>query len=649
MRRLMVDHLLYPAASSPVAEWLRSQLGDQSVVDGVANTHKKLIKHFGDRFFVIAGRITFSGQGFDPAYRYVTYIQHPVDRALDFLFFVLNQSGAEISSDLYAAASQFLYATQPLTADDSACKILKPYISNVYVTHFSEIGPSHPQTEIEKIEKALWAIGKYDIWGFSENMPVLFSSLAEILGLPMPDKTYGTDMNVGLIQREQVGTHVIAALEAMNTSDISFYDRLQAQNSKPDEQPLEATWLPYDVSENCCFSVPEFILIDAMLGGSQTFLPGHIMDFAFNFSLSVALDVLDIQIYLFDEKGNLAFSTSNTILGNPLKNLLPRCYQERFAIVANLPIGVYRVGIGFIGEQSTHRQEMARFSRILTFQIVDDPARDSCGYMHLSAACRTNSSLYPEPVLPMTDGRGVAIFSASLGDIVTQDMLTIPVSIVNKSVSEWLNFNQNKISVSYQWIDSNHQKIDTESIKTPLPVDRLSPGAQIDVTLSVLAPDIPGEYRLLIIPVQDFVDSFDKIGFTSLEISTQVIAPNVKRYYPANDPRFFGQVSYIEHGRRVSNGHDGYFLFGPYVSIAPGSWRAVFEGFFNIEKGNITVDAVIRRGEVISLESIESSCDQIELVFRIEGIVNDLELRIEQQGSVQIQLDAIRLFPLLDN
>ena len=87
--RVVFDHLPKTAGQA-VNAWLRSSLGAACVTTTLAGDHRELITRYGGEYSLISAHVTFSGEGLDPRYQYVTCLREPIDRAISWLFFVLN-------------------------------------------------------------------------------------------------------------------------------------------------------------------------------------------------------------------------------------------------------------------------------------------------------------------------------------------------------------------------------------------------------------------------------------------------------------------------------------------------------------------------------------------------------------------------------
>lgn len=87
--RVIFDHLPKTAGQA-VNAWLRAALGSGCVSDNLIGAHRELITQYGGAYSVISAHVHFDGSGFDPRYNYVTCFREPIDRALSWIFFVLN-------------------------------------------------------------------------------------------------------------------------------------------------------------------------------------------------------------------------------------------------------------------------------------------------------------------------------------------------------------------------------------------------------------------------------------------------------------------------------------------------------------------------------------------------------------------------------
>lgn len=97
----------------------------------------------------------------------------------------------------------------------------------------------------------------------------------------------------------------------------------------------------------------------------------------------------------------------------------------------------------------------------------------------------------------------------------------IPVTVKNTSNFVWDNASANPVNLSYNWLDSNGQKVVDNGERTVLPTT-LSPQDSEKVNALVKLPEKPGKYTLVLTMVQEGVTWFNDVGAPSPKIAVTV-------------------------------------------------------------------------------------------------------------------------------
>ncbi|WP_441459338.1 hypothetical protein [Burkholderia thailandensis] len=92
--RVIFDHLPKTAGQA-VNAWLGNALGAGCVTPNLIGRHRDLIRRYGGEYSVISAHIDFRGSSLDPRYQYLTCFREPIDRAISWLFFLMNNHDAE--------------------------------------------------------------------------------------------------------------------------------------------------------------------------------------------------------------------------------------------------------------------------------------------------------------------------------------------------------------------------------------------------------------------------------------------------------------------------------------------------------------------------------------------------------------------------
>ncbi|WP_141684970.1 hypothetical protein [Burkholderia stabilis] len=131
-------------------------------------------------------------------------------------------------------------------------------------------------------------------------------------------------------------------------------------------------------------------------------------------------------------------------------------------------------------------------------------------YIEDHAACMTSFDAQTTP-LAITEVGGTRWFSRLLG----RKLMLVEVKLTNRSS---VAFSPTKgvgsVNVGYQWLDENTGKVVVDGARAMLS-DRLQPGQSVVLTVPVEKPASPGNYRLVISPVQEGCAWFYQVNKSS--------------------------------------------------------------------------------------------------------------------------------------
>lgn len=98
----------------------------------------------------------------------------------------------------------------------------------------------------------------------------------------------------------------------------------------------------------------------------------------------------------------------------------------------------------------------------------------------------------------------------------------VEVEISNESNCVWCEYGYRPVCLSYHWTDLHGTSIIFDGDRSALDTGDVHPGATVSASLSVVAPESPGEFRLMVTLVQEHVCWFENEGFTPVEIRVSV-------------------------------------------------------------------------------------------------------------------------------
>ncbi|WP_063533517.1 hypothetical protein [Burkholderia sp. MSMB1589WGS] len=658
--RVIFDHV-QKTAGQAVNAWLSKMLGPGCVTPNLIGSHRDLIRRYGGEYSVISAHIDFQGTGLDPRYQYLTCLREPIDRAISWLFFLLNNHDANMLPGLWEQAERFV-AGLGEPCDDFCAEIERSFdpsfikdIRNPYVEHFSAIAGTMSRTDDEKIAAALSSVEQYDVYGFYEDLPAFLSDVSTLIGLPAPrhiEKVNATRARPGIgqitpMQRKQ--------LEMLNALDIEFYSLLRSRwqreraNRTIVAAPDVARWLPYEPATNRAFSTPEFSLLSATLEGGDTYLHGQIMRFNVVFSINIDVAELGVGIEITDGDGRIAFGCSNSFLKRPLVDLKRGTYCARYYLGADLPEGQYVAGLAFCDNRDRRNNELAYHKKLISFNVVMPRVMPSVGYMSLPAdfdCHRTGDAVSAE----IHDAAGCLYSDAVADQLAAGETFELPVQLTNASTQTWVSSMLNPIYLSYRWFDYAGCVVASDPKRMPLPVSFVAPGETLTLPMSVAVPDVRGRYRLVATLMFDDKGWFDEYGFTPLSLELTVTDANAPRIYRGADVRLHTQVGHRQMGAMTSSGQEGFLLFGPYVSLPAGYYVVSIEGCCEFPAGS-WMDIVCDRGtHVLMRHDVmpgEKGGSIAHFDFELASSANDLEIRVWVSASAKVRIDMLRIERLM--
>lgn len=645
--RVIFDHLPKTAGQA-VNAWLTAALGNGSVTPNLIGGHRELIKRYGGEYSVISGHLTFNCEGLDPRYRYMTCVREPIDRAVSWLSFVL-QHEPESLGDLWIEADAF-----SRSEGAELGSVFKESICNPYVNHFCSILSMEKRGYVEDLTAALRAIEQYDVWGIYEDMAGFLKLAASLIELPAPKEIARVNVTRSRPSVAQVSAKLKSRLEELNALDLEFYSALQERwrerKELREEGALQSSvkfWQPYSSPVPRIFQSSDFELLGVELPGDGTFGKGELVRLSVEFSLARTVLELEIGFHIFDENERWAFGINSTLLERKLINIQAGVHQVNFWFLTDLPDGPYRLGIGVAAKDNEKSEEMAWFDRLLEFRI-ENRARGSCGVgcsdLPVEFAFRNVS---PVPVCPINDGRGVIELIGRLTVCLTGEALNCPVELSNLSDQVWGGTMEAPLYLSYKWFDAQGTCVVADGLRSPLPIRQLLANQSVRVDMSIKAPDLPGQYRLRLLPLQETRFWFDDRGFTPLELDVDVRSEVVPIAMHGADVHFFSTNHGIRRGAAmVSAGNPGCLLYGPYWPLPAGKYQVLISGFATEITVDSYADVAYDRGrQVLAKDQLSQEGNGVLAVldFDLNETVGDFEVRVMLGANEVISVDSIEI------
>ncbi|MDP2269818.1 MAG: glycosyltransferase [Archangium sp.] len=118
------------------------------------------------------------------------------------------------------------------------------------------------------------------------------------------------------------------------------------------------------------------------------------------------------------------------------------------------------------------------------------------------------------------------------------------------------------------------------------------------------------------------------------------------------DPALKTQVGRVQGQLLVSTARGGHLLHGPYISAAPGQYRARLAGRLS-GKGRAVMDVCAKAGALVLTQVALEPTDELSTLANISflvplGGVKDLEVRVEVDANVSLELARLHLEPVVE-
>ncbi|MBN3849916.1 MULTISPECIES: Wzt carbohydrate-binding domain-containing protein [Burkholderiaceae] len=520
--RIFVDHLPKTAGTA-LGAWLQSALGKGCVSDTALGNHQEVIRRFGGRYSVILSHTHFSGEDLDPRYEYITCLREPVDRAVSWLFFIVQNHVPDEAPEIFAAAQRILNVSEEQSEiNEGDLYLLRQHVQH-YVDHFYEICPGQGS----RVDVAIGNFLKYAVWGFQEEMGALVSDIARLIGLEPPAALSKVNITKSRPDVENISPALRRKLESAFSEDIIFYNILKKKYAERSVVATESSPRRWD-SWGGLKSFDDrwredFILVSSGLRGKQVW--GELLTFDLTFSVASGLSAPRFKFSIYDESDGEAFSEFNAIEFDEGDLSGGGVCEMHFTFCANFPEGRYYVNAEIFDRNVC----IAKLNRIRGFRVGISREREQAGYLPVTRSARFSKSR-SQPFLFVNDGSGRIATHNAPAKVSARQPFDVAIELANDSAQDWTGFERYPISISYRWLSSDKSVVVRDGLRTPFPASHLNRGSSVQTNLKVRAPEKPGTYILQIVPVQEMICWFDERGFICQDIEVEVIGElSIKR------------------------------------------------------------------------------------------------------------------------
>lgn len=375
--RIIYDHLPKTAGQS-INSWLTETLGTAIVKHSVIGTHDVLKRIYCGDYSILSGHLWFYGQPLDDKYDYVTICREPLDRVLSWIFFNLNNHGKEENLVLRNPLTSFLKSK----GDDFDPTNLYE-LSNYYVNHFASIDGPMPESDKEKIEKALDIIHRYTVWGLCERMDEFLFSFSALLNIAPPEQLPKINLTKKRPTQQSLSPKFISKLKELNELDIIFYNKLKKSyysNKALNHESTIINWKKCDIKrpdeENSSNIEVENVYIN---NGEY-----HTFHDQIEVIASLKLNNIasfSVEVIFYDELLRIALGVYSQGYSNKIFQASSDKNEVRFTSGPGFPAGKYTGCLIIHGYNHDGFEEKRRYEDAFSFRITDAVQKGKIGYL----------------------------------------------------------------------------------------------------------------------------------------------------------------------------------------------------------------------------------------------------------------------------
>jgi len=215
---IIFDHLAKTAGTA-LAQWMKREFGEQNVAWVRYGDHARVLEQRG-AFKVCAGHIYFGdGEDLDDTILYTTVLRDPVDRAISWLFFALNNPFDEDMTETKEDCRRFIDG-----ATEDLCDNVRLNLSNPCTDHFKTIGPAPGPVGEDLVLHSISILKRYALIGIYTRLDEFVRRFAQLGGHGSP-RFQLTRENVTIEKppREALSARLISHITEINQLDIALY------------------------------------------------------------------------------------------------------------------------------------------------------------------------------------------------------------------------------------------------------------------------------------------------------------------------------------------------------------------------------------------------------------------------------------------
>lgn len=643
--RVIFDHL-EKTAGQAINEWLRNNLGDRIVTSNLICVHEDAIRRY-SIFPVISGHLQFRGEGFNPIYDYITLFRHPLDRALSWLYFIVNNHKADELGAIWHEAKTLLD-----TQGNDIGPAIRDTLLNPYVRHLVSI--TDPDCDDSgKLQIAIDNVQRYRIWGLYEDLPLFLQELASLVHLPCSSVSQFSQVNK--TKKRVAASEISGELRANLTALLSLDWELYAYLCK--QLHVRQSYFDQHIAEHEHFVKPlnrshsriNKGVVDVVVSEKNNqfkVMQNSATKIAFNIIIKRPAYNLDVIFRLYDVNFTLIWTFRADYISEVIPNHIDEAAGFGFELLLNMGFecGSYHLTADVLGSEKINEkpEPLLLNHRIALISVTPaDMEKMSLDGRKMEAIAQNNYIVLEEELINfLVSDKGV-ISRARAGQL-----LSLPLVIENKSMQTWWPV-RGQFKLIALWFACGGEKASSDE---PIAITEiglkpvgLSAGGIMHVIATLTMPEVVDKVYLVVKLISDN-DPLNHVIERKIynTISMFEVSGSDTITYTFSDFRMKTQSGSLGAESILQDKDKGYLVYGPYESFKCGEYMAALSGVFHDNVIGQTIEAVCHRGskairshEISEIDAIRvQQSGTIHFCFSLEENVEDLEVRFFVNNSL---------------
>lgn len=438
--------------------------GRNNFISNLNGGHEYLIRNFGGKYSILSGHIHFYGEGLDPRYVYTTILREPVERAISWISFILNNHSDGEIDEVKAAALNFVNSDGEIF-DEGILFELKNYMTR----HFSSITDGITDGNIET---ALKNLSNYNLIGFFDKLEKFTH---EFQLLAQSTVSHNTQKQNESIKKINPTRKLIEKITELNKLDLQLYEvakklyfpLLKNTDFEPRLFPKQDEIFPKEGGH--------FYLISAQNSNGRLCLQGDTHEIELKIYSELSQCDLHMKIIFRDAADFIVYEKIFTIFIQNSKIIF-----SKFKFSTAPLFGKYSITFQFSTEKDSYTA-ISEYPNILELEVFTELKKiDYEGVVDLHGEIDQTSNINIQSNLATNNFSGSAEISLIRSEINQKSCKSLRIRIINRSKDFWLSTVKSQLNIAIGTMELNY--INWRTI-LPICKNPLHPNESTEITL----------------------------------------------------------------------------------------------------------------------------------------------------------------------